>query len=361
MKHFPKKSVILDLNLTINFNLNLYQLFMKAIVITSPGPASVLKVQDRRIPTIEDEEVLVRIMAAGVNRPDVAQRKGSYPPPPGASQDIPGLEIAGIIEECGTKVSRWKKGDRVCALLSGGGYADYASVPSGQCLPIPVDLSFPEAAGLPETVFTVWHNIFQRGKLQAGEKILIHGGSSGIGITAIQLAASIGAKVFVTVGTEEKGQKCLELGASKYINYKINDFERELVSEGIDVVLDMVGGDYFDKNLNLLNAEGRLVYINAVHGNQVSLDIGKMMRKRLTITGSTLRSRDSGFKSALAREVEEHVWPLISNGQFKSVVYKTFKLADAAKAHELMESSNHIGKIILVNEDQRTTIKTSDG
>jgi NADPH2:quinone reductase len=324
---------------------------MKAIIITEPGPASVLQLQERKIPAVGPEDVLIKVKAAGVNRPDVSQRQGVYPPPPGASLDIPGLEIAGIIEECGPRVSRWKKGDRVCALLTGGGYAEYASVPNGQCLPIPGNLSFVEAAGLPETVFTVWHNVFQRAGLKPGETLLIHGGSSGIGITAIQLAAAIGSKVVVTVGSEEKGRKCAELGAAEWINYKVQDFEHAFADEGVDVILDMVGGSYFDKNLNILKAEGRLVYINAMNGNLVQLNISKMMRKRITLTGSTLRSRDSAFKSALATDIEEHVWPLLLNGKLKAVVYKTFKLSEAAEAHQLMESSTHIGKIILLNQE----------
>jgi putative PIG3 family NAD(P)H quinone oxidoreductase len=288
-------------------------------------------------------------MAAGVNRPDVAQRKGNYPPPAGASQDIPGLEIAGIIEECGPGVDRWKVGDKVCALLTGGGYAEYVVVPAGQCLPVPENLSFAEAAGLPETVFTVWHNVFQRGALRPGETLLVHGGSSGIGITAIQIAAAIGAKALVTVGSAEKGAECLRLGAARWVNYKEADFETALADEEIDVILDMIGGDYFEKNINLLKPEGRLVYINAMNGPLVQLNIGKMMQKRITITGSTLRSRDTEFKSALAAEIEQQVWPLIRQGKFSPVVFKTFPLEEAGHAHELMESSTHIGKIILLN------------
>jgi putative PIG3 family NAD(P)H quinone oxidoreductase len=323
---------------------------MKAIVITAPGPPSVLKLQDRPVPAAAAGEVRIKVMAAGVNRPDVAQRKGNYPPPPGASVDIPGLEIAGVIEECGQNVERWKVGDKVCALLAGGGYADCVTVPAGQCLPIPENLTFAEAAGLPETVFTVWHNVFQRAGLQAGETLLVHGGSSGIGITAIQIASALGAKVVVTVGSAEKGAECLRLGALRWINYKESDFGAALAEDGVDVVLDMIGGDYFEKNINLLKPDGRLVYINAMNGPLVQLNIGKMMQKRITITGSTLRSRDSAFKSALAAEIEQHVWPLIKVGTFKPVVFKTFRLAEAEHAHELMESSTHIGKIILVNE-----------
>jgi putative PIG3 family NAD(P)H quinone oxidoreductase len=322
---------------------------MKAIVITEPGEPSVLQVQERPMPFCGLGEVLIQVKAAGVNRPDVAQRQGLYPPPPGASLDIPGLEVSGTILECGAQVDRWSKGDRVCALLTGGGYAEFVAVPAGQCLPIPENLSFEEAASLPETVFTVWHNVFQRAGLTSCETLLVHGGSSGIGITAIQIAAAKGAKVVVTVGTEEKGLKCMELGASGYVNYKELDFEAALLEEGVDVVLDMVGGSYFDKNLNILRPDGRLVYINSMQGNLVKLNIARMMQKRITISGSTLRSRDTEFKSALAAEVEQHVWPLLVNGQFKPVIYRTFPMAEAGQAHALLESSSHTGKIVLVN------------
>lgn len=322
---------------------------MKAIVITEPGEPSVLQVQERPMPFCGLGEVLIQVKAAGVNRPDVAQRQGLYPPPPGASLDIPGLEVSGTILECGAQVDRWSKGDRVCALLTGGGYAEFVAVPAGQCLPIPENLSFEEAASLPETIFTVWHNVFQRAGLASGETLLVHGGSSGIGITAIQIAAAKGAKVVVTVGTEEKGIKCMELGAAGYVNYKELDFEAALLEEGVDVVLDMVGGSYFDKNLNILRPDGRLVYINSMQGNLVKLNIARMMQKRITISGSTLRSRDTAFKSALAAEVEQHVWPLLVNGQFKPVIYRTFPMAEAGQAHALLESSSHTGKIVLVN------------
>ena len=322
---------------------------MKAIVITEPGEPAVLQIQERPMPECGSGEVLIQVKAAGLNRPDVAQRQGLYPPPPGASVDIPGLEVSGIIQECGAQVDRWKKGDRVCALLSGGGYAEFVAVPAGQCLPIPEYLSFEEAASLPETVFTVWHNVFQRAGLMSGETLLVHGGSSGIGITAIQIAAALGSKVVVTVGTEEKGLKCMELGATGYVNYKELDFEAALLEEGVDVVLDMVGGSYLDKNLNILHPEGRIVYINGMQGNLVKLNIAKLMQKRITISGSTLRSRDVNFKSALAAEVEQYVWPLLGNGQFKPVIYRTFPLAEAAQAHELLESSSHTGKIVLLN------------
>ena len=323
---------------------------MNAIVITTPGPPSVLQLQERSLPQIGANDVLIQVKAAGVNRPDVAQRIGRYPAPAGAPQDIPGLEVAGFVEACGEAVSQWKKGDRVCALLAGGGYAEYAAVDAGQCLPIPKGFSDVEAAGLPETVFTVWHNVFQRGRLQAGETLLVHGGSSGIGITAIQLAKAFGARVVVTVGSDEKGKACLALGADQFVHYKTHDFEAVLTETGVDVILDMVGGDYFDKNLNLLKPEGRLVYINAMQGNSVNLNIMKLMLKRITITGSTLRARDTAFKTSLAADIFKKVWPVLESGKFKPVVFATFPFSAADRAHELMESSEHIGKIILENE-----------
>lgn len=323
---------------------------MKAIVITKPGAPEVLQQQERPIPVPEKNEVLIQIKAAGVNRPDVAQRKGNYPPPPGASVDIPGLEVAGVIEECGEEVRRWQKGDKVCALITGGGYADYVTVNEGQCLPIPKDLSFAEAASLPETVFTVWHNVFQRGLLIPGEHFLVHGGSSGIGVTAIQLAKALGSVVFATAGSEKKCKACISFGADECINYKEKDFEKVLAPKGADVILDMIGGDYFAKDISLLRQEGRMVFINSMKGNLVELNIRDIMQKRLTITGSTLRARDISFKAALAKEIEIHVWPLIETGKFKPVIYKTFPFQEAYKAHELMESSEHIGKIVLVNE-----------
>lgn len=323
---------------------------MKAMVITTPGAPSVLQLRERPLPAIGANEVLIHVKAAGVNRPDVAQRMGRYPAPAGASQDIPGLEVAGVIAAYGPEVAQWKTGDRVCALLTGGGYAEYAAVDAGQCLPIPDGFSEVEAAGLPETVFTVWHNVFQRGRLQAGETLLVHGGSSGIGITAIQLAKAFGARVVTTVGSEAKAQACLELGADRVIQYKKEDFEVALAADGVDLILDMVGGDYFDKNLNVLRPDGRLVYINAMQGNLVNLNIMKLMLKRITITGSTLRARDVAFKTMLAADLYKNVWPVLESGKFKPVVFATFPFSAAAEAHELMESSAHIGKIILVNE-----------
>jgi NADPH2:quinone reductase len=329
---------------------------MKAVVITQPGAPEVLQIREREVPRPGDSEVLIKVYAAGVNRPDVFQRKGNYPPPPGAPQDIPGLEVAGVIEEIGAGVTGWKPGDRVCALLAGGGYAEYALAEAAHCLPVPenIDDSFTQAASLPETVFTVWHNVFQRGRLQAGERFLVHGGSSGIGITAIQLAKSFGAKVFTTAGSDEKCAACEALGADISINYKTSDFEEILREPGADVILDMVGGDYIPKNLRLLREEGRLVFINTMKGGKVKgadeVDFGLIMRKRLTVTGSTLRNRDHAFKSALTADVRQRVWPVLEKGLFKPVIARTFSLAEAAEAHALMESSDHIGKIILLNE-----------
>ena len=320
---------------------------MKAIVIARHGHPEVLQLQDVPKPQPKANEVLISVKATGVNRPDIAQRKGNYPPPPDAPQDIPGLEVAGIIEETGADVQHFNKGDEVCALLTGGGYAEYAVVNAGQCLPIPQKWSFAEAASLPETVFTVWHNVFRLGKLKAGENFLVHGGSSGIGATAIQLASAFGATVYSTAGSAEKCLFCEDLGAKKCINYKKQDFEKELGETGIDVILDMIGGDYFAKNISILNADGRLVYINAMNGKDVQLDISQIMKKRLTVTGSTLRNRHAAFKAQLSAEIKENVWPLLEAGKFKPVIYKTFKLADAAKAHQLMESSEHTGKIVL--------------
>jgi len=319
---------------------------MKAITITKPGDPDVMKVEERPIPKLGPGEVLIRVRAAGVNRPDIMQRQGVYPAPAGAPQDIPGLEVAGEIESISDPVD-WKVGDKVCALVPGGGYAEFVAVNGGQCLPIPRGFSYQESAGLPETVFTVWHNVFQRGRLQAGEHFLVHGGTSGIGITAIQLTKAWGAKVFATAGSTEKCKACLDLGADQCINYKEQDFESAWKDVGIDVILDMVGGDYFEKNLSILRPEGRLVHINAMNGNLVNLNIMKMMLKRLSITGSTLRSREISFKTQLTTEVRKVVWPIIESGQFRPMIHRVFPLKKAPAAHRLMESSTHIGKIIL--------------
>lgn len=323
---------------------------MKAIKITKPGSADVLSYEEYLTPHPEANEVIIRVKAAGINRADIAQREGKYPAPEGVAADIPGLEVSGIIESCGPSVNRWKVGDEVCALLAGGGYAESVAVHEGHCLPVPVNFDFVQAASLPEAVFTVWSNVFMRGQLKQGETLLIHGGNSGIGIAAIQLGKLFGAKVYVTVGSEEKGSLCMDQGADGYVNYKTSDFAEHFKTDGPDVILDMVGGDYFPKNLEVLRPEGRLVYINAVAGNKVPADIALIMKKRLTITGSTLRSRDAAFKTFLAKEIEQTVWPLMSSGQFKPVIYKTFALENAPEAHKALEEGNHSGKIILVAE-----------
>ncbi|MGE8340711.1 MAG: NAD(P)H-quinone oxidoreductase [Flavobacterium sp.] len=321
---------------------------MKAIVITQFGAPDVLKLQEYPTPKVSGDKVLIEVKAAGLNRSDIFQREGNYPAPAGVSSEIPGLEVSGIVVECGPDVTDLKIGDKVCAILAGSGYAEYVSVREGQCLPIPFGLTFAEAASLPETVFTVWSNVFQRGNLKPGETLLIHGGNSGIGITGIQIAHSLGIRVIVTVGSDEKGQKCLDLGAASYINYKTQDFETVLQEEGVDVILDMIGGNYLSKNVNILKPEGRLVHINAVSGSHVDLDIWKVMIKRLTITGSTLRSRDYDFKKQLAKEVQKNVWPLIESKQFKPIIFKTFPFSEAPDAHRLLEDGSHTGKIILV-------------
>lgn len=327
---------------------------MKAIVITKPGGPEVLEIHESDTPAPAASEVLIEVYAAGVNRPDVFQRKGNYPPPPGAPQDVPGLEVAGVIVQTGADVTGWRPGDRVCALLAGGGYAEYTLAQAAHCLPIPEGFDNIQAASLPETVFTVWHNVFQRGRLQAGERFLVHGGSSGIGITAIQLAKAFGAKVFTTAGSDEKCAACEALGADISINYKTSDFEEALREQGADVILDMVGGDYIPKNLRLLREEGRLVFINTMKGSKVKgadeADFGLIMRKRLTVTGSTLRNRDHAFKAALTSDIQKYVWPVLEKGLFKPVIAQTFPLAAAAEAHTLMETSDHIGKIILLNQ-----------
>lgn len=323
---------------------------MKAIVITKPGGPEVMQLRDCATPVPAIEEVLIQVNASGLNRSDVFQRKGNYPAPSGVSADIPGLEVAGIVKECGPGVTMWKPGDKVCALLAGGGYAELVTVKEGQCLPVPKEFSFVEAASLPETVFTVWNNVFERGALQPGETLLIHGGNSGIGITGIQIAHALNSKVIVTVGTDKKGKTCLELGADQVINYKSQDFEKLLQPVGVDVILDMIGGDYFQKNLNILNPDGRLVHINSVKGDQVNLSIHQVMQKRLIITGSTLRNREYSFKKKLAQSVLQYVWPLIEEGKFKPVIYKTFPFTEAAAAHRLLEEREHTGKIVLVWE-----------
>lgn len=324
---------------------------MKAVVITHPGRPEVLKMEERPKPSFAPNEVLVKVTAAGINRPDVFQRKGNYPAPEGAPPDIPGLEIAGIVAEAGANVTRWKIGDKICALVMGGGYAEYCNVPEGQCLSIPGNISFIEAASLPETFFTVWSNAFDRGELQPGESLLVHGGSSGIGVAAIQMAAALGSTVYVTVGSDEKCRFCEDLGATKAINYKTEDFitsiSRLTNNKGVDVILDMIGGDYTPGNIQSLAVEGRLVMINAMKGKDAQVDLSLVMRKRLVITGSMLRSREIAFKSAVALNLEKHIWPLLASGRIKPVIHSVFPAAEASKAHQLMESNDHMGKIVL--------------
>jgi NADPH:quinone reductase len=324
---------------------------MKAIIITQPGAPEVLQLTERPIPAFSADEVLVKVAAAGINRPDIFQRKGNYPPPAGAPQDIPGLEIAGTVVEVGGNVTRWKVGDKVCALVIGGGYAECCNVPAGQCLPVPESLSFIEAASLPETFFTVWSNVFDRGHLQKGESILVHGGSGGIGVAAIQMAKAMGSTVYTTAGSDEKCRACEKLGADRAINYKTESFKDVILqltgNKGVDVILDSIGGDYIPLNLQSLANEGRLVIINSVKGKDAQIDLSLIMRKRLNITGSMLRSREVSFKTAVAQNLEKHIWPLLISRKIKPVIYKVFPAAKAAEAHQLMESSNHIGKIVL--------------
>jgi len=321
-----------------------------AIEISRPGDPDVLVPVERPRPVPASGEVLIKVAAAGVNRPDVFQRRGRYPPPPGAS-DIPGLEVAGVVEEVGAEVRDLHAGDAVCALVAGGGYAEYCAAPAPQCLPVPRGLDYVAAAAMPETFFTVWTKVFERGRLQANESILVHGGSSGIGTTAIQLARAYGARVFATAGSAEKCAACERLGAERAINYREADFVaavRQLTGErGVDVILDMVGGDYFARNLEALALEGRLVEIATLSGAKAELNIQTIMQRRLTVTGSTLRARPVADKGAIARALRVRVWPLVESGAVKPVVHATFPLRQAAEAHRLMESSAHIGKIVL--------------
>ena len=331
---------------------------MRAIEISTPGGPDVLRPGQRPVPVPAAGEVLIEVAAAGVNRPDVLQRKGGYPPPPGAS-DIPGLEVSGTVvalgPQPGTKsapqVSGWKIGDEVCALVTGGGYAEYVAAPSVQCLPVPKGLTLEEAAGLPETFFTVWVNVFQRGALKNNETLLVQGGSSGIGVTAIQMARAFGHRVFVTAGTAEKCAQCEKIGATRAINYRNEDFVaviKELTGgRGVDVILDMVGGDYVPRELACLADDGRLSLIAFMGGTKSSLDMTDILRRRLTITGSTLRPRTVEVKASIARALREKVWPLIEAGTIRPVIYRTFGLEQADAAHALMESSEHVGKILL--------------
>lgn len=326
---------------------------MKAVEITSYGAPDVLRLGERPDPVAGAGEVLIRVAASGVNRPDVLQRTGNYPVPPGAS-DIPGLEVAGVIvsgDADAMAQADLNVGDRVCALVAGGGYAELCVAPVGQCLPVPEGFSDIEAASLPETFFTVWSNVFDRARLQAGETLLIQGGSSGIGVTAIQIAKAMGATVIVTAGSDDKCAACLKLGADHAINYKTADFAEEVktltAGKGVNVILDMVAGSYVAREMGCLAEDGRLVFIAVQGGTKAEFNAGLVLRKRLTITGSTLRPRSVEFKAAIARALKDKVWPLLARGAIRPVIHSTFAAADAAQAHALMESNQHIGKIVL--------------
>jgi putative PIG3 family NAD(P)H quinone oxidoreductase len=324
---------------------------MLAIEIREPGGPEMLVPAERPTPTPAAGEVVIKVAAAGVNRPDVLQRRGRYPPPPGAS-DIPGLEVAGRIEAIGEGVGGWALGDAVCALVAGGGYAEYCAAPAPQCLPAPRGLDLVAAAAIPETFFTVWTNVFERGRLRARESILIHGGSSGIGTTAIQLARAFEARVFATAGSPEKCTVCERIGAERCVNYRETDFVaavREATGGvGVNVVLDIIGGEYVQKNLDVLAMDGRLVQIGVQGGARADVNLATIMQRRLTVTGSTLRARPVADKAAIASAVREHVWPLLEARTVAPIIHATFPLRDAADAHRLMESSAHIGKIVLV-------------
>jgi NADPH2:quinone reductase len=323
---------------------------MKAVEISAPGPPDVLKLVERPDPVPGPGEVLIRVAGAGVNRPDIMQRRGMYPPPPGVS-DLPGLEVAGTVEALGEDVMELRVGDRVCALVSGGGYATLCTAPARQCLPVPSSMRIVTAAAIPETFFTVWTNVFDRGRLRAGEIALFHGGSSGIGTTAIQLAVARGARVLVTAGTDEKCRACERLGAERAINYRTEDFVDVVTTvtlgRGVDMILDIVGGDYVPRDLLALAVEGRLVVIGFMGGDTATIDFKRILGRRLTITGSTLRPRSVEEKGKIAAALRAEVWPLLEAGKIRPQIYRTFPLEEAAAAHRLMESSEHIGKIVL--------------
>jgi len=323
---------------------------MHAIQISRPGGPDVLELVRWPMPLMGDAEVLIKVEAAGINRPDILQRLGKYPPPPGASE-LPGLEVAGRVVDVGIRVDRWRVGDAVCALVSGGGYAEYCSVPQEQCLPIPTSLTMVQAGALPEALFTVWTNLFERARLTAGETVLVHGGASGIGTTAIQLARAFGARVFVTAGTATKCRACERLGAERAINYRSEDFVQAINEttggRGVDVILDMVGGDYTPRNLGLLATEGRLVQIAFLRSPKTEVDLSLVMRRRLTVTGSTLRPRPPVEKGAIAAALERHVWPLLAAGKVIPTIEAVFPLARAADAHRALEAGNHVGKFVL--------------
>ena len=323
---------------------------MRFIDLPEHGGPEVMTLSEGPRPAPGEGEVLIEVAAAGINRPDIVQRMGFYPPPPGASP-VMGLEVAGQVVEVGAGVSRWQAGDRVCGLTNGGGYAEYCVVPAGQCLPIPDGLSMTEAAALPETFFTVWSNVFDRAQLQPGESLLVHGGSSGIGTTAIQLASHLGSRVFATAGSDEKCAACEQLGAEKTVNYKNQDFVEVLREatggRGVDVILDMVGGDYVDRNIQLAARDGRIVNIAFLQGANVQVNMLPVMLKRLTLTGSTLRPRSAEEKAAIASALQERAWPLLAASKIRPQIAATFPLEQVAEAHRLMESSSHIGKIVL--------------
>ena len=323
---------------------------MRAVVMRAPGPPDVLGVGEQPLPVPRDNEVLIEVSYAGVNRPDCLQRAGHYPPPPDASPTL-GLEVSGRVVLTGSAAQRWRVGDEVCALVAGGGYAQYCVAPAQWCLPVPKGVALRDAAGLPETHFTVWNNVFDRGHLAAGEWILVHGGTSGIGLTAIQLAKAFGAKVITTAGSADKVAFCREIGADEAVDYKTQDFVAEVMrataKRGVDVVLDTIGGDYIPRNLRCLATDGRLVMIGFLQGSKAEIDFRFLMVKRQTITGSTLRASPFERKAVLAKALEANVWPLYAAGRLRTVTHAVFPLAEAAKAHALMESSAHIGKILL--------------
>ena len=337
---------------------------MRAIEIRQPGAPDVLQPCTRPQPGAGSGEVLIRVHAAGVNRPDVLQRKGGYAPPPGAS-DLPGLEVAGTVEGGDLQGTGLQMGDPVCALVAGGGYAEFCVAPAGQVLPVPRGLSFAQAAALPETYFTVWSNVFDRGRLSPGETLLVQGGSSGIGVAAIQLAAQLGHTVFATAGSDEKCRACESLGATRAINYRSEDFvaaiKEATAGRGVDVILDMVAGDYIAREIECLADDGRLLIIATLGGAKAQLDAGQVLRRRLTVTGSTLRPRSTEFKAAIARRLQAVVWPLFEVGRLKPMLFAQFPLAQAAQAHALMESSQHVGKIVLTVSDRATQVPGAAG
>lgn len=323
---------------------------MKIVHFNEPGDADVLKLSSAEIPSIADDEVLIKVAAAGINRPDIMQRKGHYPPPPGASPVL-GLEVAGIITAVGNQVTEFKVDDAVCALVNGGGYAEYVSAPAGQCLTVPSGWSMLEAASLPETFFTVWANVFDLGQLKEGETLLVHGGTSGIGVAAIQMAIASGARVITTAGSDEKCAACSELGATLAINYKTEDFEdaikEKFPDSGVDVILDMVAGDYIKKNMSVASRDARIVMIAFMGGHKTELSFLPMLMKRLTLTASTLRPQSAAEKARIATALKQHIWPHLESGKIKPVIAANYNFNQASNAHALMESSAHIGKIVL--------------